>query len=213
MHWRAGSLLVLLALPIGGCGVAFMHGPPAGNEHMWEFRCSQSYVPPLLDGVLGAVFLVAGFTIASDPSEYGYPENARGNLIAAGVLEAAFLGASSAVGFDKVNRCRAALAQLATRQARIRSISAPPGTPVARIRVGPSQDTIVVGESLQLEAVALGAGRIIVPQPVFAWSSSDNAVAWVTRTGLVTALAPGTVLIDASAEDVIGTVRLVVRPR
>jgi hypothetical protein len=213
MRWRVLCLLVLLTLWSSACGVLLTNGPPANHDQLIDFRCTQSFTAPILDALLGAANLVAGFVLASDPEAYGYPAKARGNLIAAGVVEAAILGASSAIGVDKVKRCRAAMDQLAVRQARLRAIAAPPGTPVEHIRVGPTVDTIVVGGMVQLHALALGAGRVVVPQPIFGWSSSDNAVAWVTRTGLVTALAPGTVTIDASAEDAVGSATVVVKPR
>jgi len=59
--------------------------------------------------------------------------------------------------------------------------------------------TLSVGGSLQLTATALDASGNVVSVTV-AWSSSNAAVATVTSTGLVTAVAAGTAAITATAD-------------
>jgi len=203
--------LLLAPLLLSGCGLVFTHGPPDGHKHMVDFKCTESNVGPMVDVAVAAVEIVAGFVIGSDPEAYGYPEKAGGNIKATGVVEALFFAVSAAVGFDKVTRCRAAVEELTARMARIRSVAAPPGTPTDYVLVHPATDTIPVGETVQLQALAFGSRRPLMYQPYLAWSSSNDAVAWVTRTGLVTALAPGTALIAATTQDdVIGTATVVV---
>jgi hypothetical protein len=66
---------------------------------------------------------------------------------------------------------------------------------------------------VQLKAVAYGGGRPLSPQPTFRWSSSTDAIGWVTPSGLVSALAPGTIVIAANASSVVGVAKIVVTPQ
>jgi uncharacterized protein YjdB len=46
--------------------------------------------------------------------------------------------------------------------------------------------------------------------PLFAWSSSNDAIASVSSAGLVTAHGPGTVVIAANTSNVVGTASILV---
>jgi subtilisin family serine protease len=83
--------------------------------------------------------------------------------------------------------------------------------PIARLVVTPSRDTLPVGATLQMRVQAFDAEN----QPFFAraaWQSTNPAVAAVDDRGLVTALAPGTTLIIASAQEHGDTAVIVVEP-
>lgn len=71
---------------------------------------------------------------------------------------------------------------------------APPSTGESRVDlVGPTQRQLHVGSSLQLSVIVTGSNTATT------WTTSDESVASVTSTGLVTAHAPGTVLIHVAS--------------
>ena len=72
----------------------------------------------------------------------------------------------------------------------------PQPTPLI-ISIEPSSLDLVPGESRQLRAVTRTAPGIILPTPL-AWTSSDESIASVSPTGLVTAKREGQVAIVAS---------------
>ncbi|GEM_PF-362136 len=59
-------------------------------------------------------------------------------------------------------------------------------------------DQINVGETVQYEASYFNAGGV-EEQIAVEWSSSDNAIATIDANGLVTGIAPGTMMISAAA--------------
>lgn len=83
--------------------------------------------------------------------------------------------------------------------------------PVASVAVSPTAATLIVGETLQLEAQPLdGAGRPLAGRAV-TWSTNRPDVATVTSTGTVAAISPGTASITASSEGRTGTATIVVQ--
>jgi len=83
--------------------------------------------------------------------------------------------------------------------------------PVASVAVSPTSATLIVGETLQLEAQPRdGAGRPLAGRAV-TWSTNQPDVATVTSTGIVAALSPGTATITASSEGRTGTATIVVQ--
>ncbi|MBJ6725747.1 DUF4082 domain-containing protein [Geomesophilobacter sediminis] len=83
---------------------------------------------------------------------------------------------------------------------------------VASIAVTPTGQALSTGAKLQLQATGTfpDDGPIDVTA-LAAWSSSDNAVATVNASGLVTGVAPGTATITASLGGVTGTASLTVQ--
>ena len=73
---------------------------------------------------------------------------------------------------------------------------------VASIMVSPSAMTMEVGGTFQFEATALTADGMAIPDVQFTWMSDDDGIATVDDTGLVTAVAAGTAMITASANNV-----------
>ena len=117
---------------------------------------------------------------------------------------------------DKVNRCLAAKRELAVRRAEAESTRAQAAAAgnVQSVVVSPGADTIVVGVQVQLHAQGVASsGSTVVPDPLFTWSSSNDAIASVSRAGLVTANDPGKVVVAASTNGVTGTASIVVIPR
>ena len=74
-----------------------------------------------------------------------------------------------------------------------------PPAEVASVTVAPASATLNVSATQQLTATAQDAGGQTVPGTAFTWASSAPAVASVSGTGLVTALAAGDATISATA--------------
>jgi uncharacterized protein YjdB len=92
------------------------------------------------------------------------------------------------------------------------SVSAPAPVPVASVSVSPTSASIVVGgANAQLSATTRdGSGNVLTGRAV-SWSSANSGIASVnSSTGLVTAVAPGTVVITGSSEGKIGTATITV---
>lgn len=70
----------------------------------------------------------------------------------------------------------------------------------ANVVISSAPGSLVVGGTVALSAVAQDASGNIVPEATIHWSSSDDAIATVSSVGVVTAKAPGSVQIAASAE-------------
>ncbi len=81
---------------------------------------------------------------------------------------------------------------------------------VRSVAVTPAADTLVVGDTLRLEAEATDANGHAVAGAGFAWASSDTSVARVDDTGLVSGVAAGGAAITAAVGEVTGRADLVV---
>ena len=82
--------------------------------------------------------------------------------------------------------------------------------PVAAVTVTPATATIAVNQTVALTATTVDASGNQLSGRIVGWSSSDNAIATVSTTGLVTALAAGSVTITASSEGQSGTATVTV---
>lgn len=86
----------------------------------------------------------------------------------------------------------------------------PPVTETARsIRVDPSGASLRVAESIELRATLRGS--VGTSPPAVSWSTSDPTIASVSADGVVTARAPGSVVVTASADGL--TTSIVVQVR
>ena len=82
------------------------------------------------------------------------------------------------------------------------------GPSVASISLDPAEAELLTGDTLRLEATPSTSSGAPITGVSVSWSSSDNQVATVESTGLVTAVSPGTVTITASAAGTSGTSEL-----
>ena len=74
------------------------------------------------------------------------------------------------------------------------------GITVARVALAPETGSLTSeGETLQLAATVYDRNDTVIPEAAVAWSSSDEAVASVSETGLVTALSNGEARITAAS--------------
>jgi trimeric autotransporter adhesin len=84
--------------------------------------------------------------------------------------------------------------------------------PVASVEVTPPSATIGVGRTQQLTARTLTNTGAALPGKPVAWSSSDESKATVSSSGLVTAIAAGSVTIAATSEGRAGSALITVVP-
>lgn len=84
------------------------------------------------------------------------------------------------------------------------TVTTPP-RPVATVVVSPATRTLLTGDEQRYSARALDANGQDITDRTITWSSSNPTVASISTDGLVTALQPGTVSINASVEGRIGS--------
>lgn len=210
---RFQLLVVLGVLSFGttGCGFLLTHGPPDDYRERTSFSCTESNGGPIIDVIWAALNLAGAAAVASDPDSY---ENSDG-LIVGGLTWTAVGTASAVVGFNKTKRCRAAKRELARRPARDQRVGPEP-TPadlvVRAVVISPDADTLTVGGRLQLRATAYNSSGGVIPNKIFTWSSSNDAIASVSPAGLVTAHASGLVVVAANTDNFVGTASIFVRP-
>src|SRR5712691_5524578 len=77
--------------------------------------------------------------------------------------------------------------------------------PVASVTVTPSSATVAIGQTVQLTATPKDANGNPLTGRVISWSSSDNTIATVSSSGLVTGVAAGSATITATSEGKSGT--------
>jgi len=83
--------------------------------------------------------------------------------------------------------------------------------PVASVAVSPSSATLVVGQTVELEAEPRDARGQRLDGRTVTWSSSHSEIATVTSAGVVAAVSPGTATITASSEGRSGTATILVQ--
>jgi DNA/RNA endonuclease G (NUC1) len=76
---------------------------------------------------------------------------------------------------------------------------------IASVTVAPTTATVQIGATQALTATAKDANQLTVTTATFTWASSDETVATVSATGVVTAVAPGSATITASSVGFNGT--------
>ena len=81
---------------------------------------------------------------------------------------------------------------------------------VAQVTVSAPATSIAVGETVQLQAVALDADGDSLDDPTVEWASANPAVATVSDAGVTTGLSAGETRISATVEAVTGTIAITV---
>jgi len=82
--------------------------------------------------------------------------------------------------------------------------------PVAAVTVTPSSGTVAIGRTVQLTATPRDASGNPLTGRAISWSSSDNTIATVNSSGLVTGVVAGAVTITATSEGQSGTASITV---
>jgi uncharacterized protein YjdB len=83
---------------------------------------------------------------------------------------------------------------------------------IAQVVVTPSPADVVINQTVQLTATLRDAAGAEIPARNITWSSSSDAAATVSATGLVTGKVVGAVTITATAEGKVGQTTVNVRP-
>jgi hypothetical protein len=211
----AATALCLALFMSGGCGLAYTKGPPAGHEHLNSFDCTESKVGPISDFVWAGLTVASTVLVLAEEDGYWYSEGEKTQAILGGIAWTGLSTASGVVGLRRVSRCREARQLLAERLALQEQRRADPspleaGITVHTVQVSPQTSSIRVGEQLQLSASAIDSEGMRILIRSFDWTSSNTAVASVDADGLVTARAPGRVMIAANIQGVVGTAEVVV---
>src|ERR1700688_191087 len=74
--WTVGGCGVFLSpWTVGGCGFFFSHGPPTGYERMDHFSCTENNTAPVVDLVLGGLYLIDVALLAGDSATRATTKN------------------------------------------------------------------------------------------------------------------------------------------
>lgn len=84
--------------------------------------------------------------------------------------------------------------------------------PVATVTVSPSSASVIAGQAQGLSVTLRDAQGGLLTDRVVLWSSSAPTIATVASNGTVTALTPGTAVIEASSEGKVATATITVLP-
>lgn len=84
------------------------------------------------------------------------------------------------------------------------TVAAPPPVPVASVTVSLAASSLSPGQTTQASATTRDANNNVLTGRVITWTSSNTGVATVSTSGLVTAIAVGTVQILAACEGATG---------
>lgn len=207
-----GALVAFLSVGMSACGFIFSHGPPDGYEQMSSFDCTTENTGPILDLVWAGLNVAGALAASSNPQTYTDP----GQIEAVGLSWGVVSSISAGVGFSKSSRCRAAKLDLSQREGRGLGPRVGPlfgDSIVQAVVIQPLVDTVAVGEQVQLVAAAHNSSGSLVPNQLFVWSSSNDAIASVGLAGLVSTHAAGTVVIAARTASIVGVASIVVVPR
>lgn len=83
---------------------------------------------------------------------------------------------------------------------------------VVRVSVGPDSASVAATQTLQLVATAFdAAGSVVAGRPI-GWSTRDSSLATVDGTGLLTAISPGTAIVNASIDNAVGSATVTILP-
>lgn len=83
---------------------------------------------------------------------------------------------------------------------------------VSQVEVNGGNRVVLIGGTLQLQATPRTSTGIAVPGKTVAWSSSNNGLAQINSSGLLTGVAQGMVTVTAMVDGVSGSASIEVRP-
>jgi uncharacterized protein YjdB len=92
------------------------------------------------------------------------------------------------------------------------TVVAPPPAAVATVSLSASSPSLVVGATMQINVTLKDASGNVLTGRTIGWTSSNTTVATVSPTGVVKALAAGTVTVTATSEGQSGSLALTVTP-
>ena len=92
------------------------------------------------------------------------------------------------------------------------TVNAPAPAPVATVALSASSTTLAIGATMQVVVTLKDAAGNVLTGRTVGWTSSNLGIATVTATGLVRAVASGTVTVTASSEGKTGSIGFTVSP-
>lgn len=153
---------------------------------------------------LDAVAMDSDGNTVSDPAvSWHSSDSTVASVSSAGLVRALRAGTASAIA--RLSADDGAASDTATI-----TVDEPPSAPISDVTVSPSVDTLDVGQTVQLSATVLDADGSPVERTL-SWSSSDDAVATVDGTGLVTGRGEGGAQITATTDGVSGSAGITVQ--
>ena len=129
----ATCVLALAAGASSGCSFVFSSGPPANVAQAQDFKCEESYAPPIVDTVLASAGLVATIGLNSIAHAWNSSGNSRIGLFA--LIAVGVPGTSAIYGYTQVHRCRAAERNAAGKSVRV---AAPADAPLIALPIASS---------------------------------------------------------------------------
>jgi hypothetical protein len=194
MRRLSSSVTLLLTLALAACGGGG-DGGPSGPRPVADVEVTLS--SPNLD-VGGTAQAVASLRDANGGTTSGQVTWTSSNEVVAtvstsGLITARYPGSATITATSGVHSDSKAV--------QVRTL-------IATIEVTGSQSSLGVGATVQLTATALDATGGTVSGKTFTWSSSNDGIATVSASGVVTAHAAGPVVITAFSETKSGTYSL-----
>ena len=125
------------------------------------------------------------------------------SVSAAGLVTALAAGANSQV-------CATSAFDTSKQGCATVTVTAVSTVPVATVAVTPPTSSLSIGQTAQLSAITRDANGNTLTGRVVAWSTSSAAIATVSSSGLVSAVAAGTATITATSENQTGSATITV---
>jgi hypothetical protein len=107
--------IAALALVASGCSFVFVEGPPSNYQHMTDFHCTSSEVPPMIDAILVGANALSLSLVASHQYRI-QDESVEKTVIAIDAVLIAVHVASAIYGFVRTETCQEAMATLSARR-------------------------------------------------------------------------------------------------
>ena len=177
----------ILALSLVSCGGSSEPGPVIDRIEVTPSTASREVGETLqLSAAVkdAAGVLLSGFAVTWSSSAVSVASVSSSGLVTAVGIGTAIISATNGnkTGVSTIN------------------VVPPPPEPVASVTVSPANDTLLVGETVQLTATTRLANNTIVTDRLVTYSSSSPPIASVSSGGLVTGVADGVTTITVLSE-------------
>ena len=199
---RRLSALAALVLAIAGCGdggmlvptrgevVSIAAAAPNANKGPGGGGSVATVTPEVASLAVGEALQLTALDANNNPvtANWSSSNSAVASVSSSGLLSALAAGEATIQAKTKNRSATMSLVVSAT------------GAPVASVVVSPSSATVQVGSTTQLSATLRDANGNLLSDRTVYWSSANTAVATVSPSGTVTAVAEGTARITATSE-------------
>ena len=146
-----------------------------------------------------------GNTLAGRPVTWASANTSIATVSTAGLV--------TGTGAGTTNITATAEGRTGTAQVVVTATTPPPPIPVASVVVNPGTASLNIGGSVTLSATLRDANGATLSGRAITWSSSATAIATVSSTGVVNAIAPGSATITATSEGKSGSATITVLPQ